>query len=199
MPEGRHMTLEMSLADWLDALAEAKPSPAGGSAAGVVGALAAALAAMVAGITRNGKRYVAVHARAAEVLAQAQALRARMAALAIRDAEEFGRFWSARGDAKAEALREAAGVQQEVLRGAAAAADLGATIADVGAVGALGDAATATFLAAAAARSAYWAMRADLGSPDAGGAGMLSSGLELLEKAEAAEWRVRQILSERIP
>jgi formiminotetrahydrofolate cyclodeaminase len=199
MPDDVHLSQETSLAEWLDRLAEAKPSPAGGSAAAIAGALAAALAAMVAGITRHGKRYAAVHARAADVLEQAQALRARMAALAVRDAEEFGRFWSARGDARAEALRQAAVAQEEVLRGAATAADLAVTMADVGAVGALGDAATGTFLAAAAARSAYWAMRADLGAPDAGGAAMLASGLELVERAEAAEWRVRQILSERIP
>ena len=76
--------------------------------------------------------------------------------------------------------------------------DLAATMADVGVRSALGDAATSAFLAAAAARSAYWAMRADLDPTHAESRSMLSSGLELVEKAEAAEWRVRQILNERI-
>jgi len=71
-------------------------------------------------------------------------------------------------------------------------------MADVGAVSALGDAATGTFLAAAAARSAYWAMRADLDASTPESAAMSSQGLELVEKAEAAEWRVRQIVNERI-
>ena len=71
-------------------------------------------------------------------------------------------------------------------------------MADVGASSALGDAATATFLAAAAARSAFWAMRSDLDAASAEASPMLSLGLELVEKAEAAEWRARQILNERI-
>ena len=54
-----------------------------------------------------------------------------------------------------------------------------------GAPSALGDAATGAFLAAAAARSAYWAMRADLDptSPDA--EPILSSGLELVEQGRS--------------
>ncbi len=110
----------------------------------------------------------------------------------------FGRSFVATGHARDRALREAAEVQLAVLRAAAAAADLAVTMADVGAAGALGDGATGTFLAAAAARSAYWAMRADLGEPSPESEKMLAEGLELVEQAEAAEWRVRQIVNERI-
>ncbi len=192
------LTPQSTMTDWLDALAAANSNPAGGSAAAIAGALAAALAGMVAGITRKRERYASAHDRAAAVLDRASTIRRELQDLAVRDAKVFAHFTAAKGEAKAGALLEAASVQMEVLRRAADAADLAATMADVGMAAALGDAATGSFLAAAAARSAYWAMRADLDptSPESGP--MLASGLELVDEAEAAEWRVRQILSERI-
>ena len=41
-------------------------------------------------------------------------------------------------------------------------------------------------------------MRADLGEPSPESEKMLAEGLELVEQAEAAEWRVRQIVKDRI-
>jgi formiminotetrahydrofolate cyclodeaminase len=198
MPGENRPSPQSSLSAWLDAVAAPPPSPAGGSAASIAAALAAALATMVAGLTREKESYAPMHERAREVVERAAPLRAELLALAVRDAEAFEKFLRARGAARTEALREAAMVQLELLEGAATASDLAATMAVVGVRSALGDAATSAFLAAAAARSAYWAMRADL-DPAYGESGpMLSSGLELVEKAEAAEWRVRQILNERI-
>lgn len=187
-----------SLTAWIEAVAAPPPGPAGGSAAAIAAALGTALAGMVATLTHSKERYAEGHERARSVLGRATALRHDLLSLAVRDAEAFERFFNARGEAKAVALREAAAVQLDLLRASVAAADLSVTMADAGAPTALGDAATGTFLAAAAARSAYWAMRADLDatSPEAGA--MLANGLELLEKAEAAEWRARQILNERI-
>lgn len=198
MPSDTRLSTQTPINAWLDALAAAVPTPAGGSAAAIAGALAAALAEMVAGITRKRDRYASAHDRAAAVLERATALRGELLALAVRDAEVFGSISGAHGEAKERALVKAAEVQLEVLRRAAGAADLTVTMADVGAVGALGDAATGTFLAAAAARSAYWAMRADLDPSTPESAAMSSEGLKLVEKAEAAEWRVRQIVNERI-
>lgn len=198
MPEQNHPGPDTPLKDWIETIAGPPPSPAGGSAAAIAAALAAALAMMVADLTCAKERYAAQHERARQVLDRAAQLRAALLELAQRDARAFERFLKARGAAKTEALRAAGVVQFELLRDSATIGDLAATIADVGAQSALGDAATAAFLAAAAARSAYWAMRADLdaSSPETGA--MLSDGLELMEKAEAAEWRVRQIMNERI-
>lgn len=198
MPGENRPSTQSPLSTWLDAVAALPPSPAGGSAAAIAAALASALAAMVAAHTHGKERYADAHERARSVLGRATPLRAELLALAVRDAEVFEKFLGARGAAKAEALREAATVQLDLLRGAANAADLAATMADVGVASALGDAATGAFLAAASARSAYWAMRADLDATSAESGTMLASGLELVEKAEAAEWRVRQILNERI-
>jgi formiminotetrahydrofolate cyclodeaminase len=198
MPPDHRPSPDSSLSDWVDAVAALPPSPAGGSAAAIAAALAAALVAMVAGMTRGKESYAPMHERAREVLGRAVPLRAELLALAVRDAQAFEKFLQARGAARTEALREAAVVQLDLLRASASAADLAATMADVGVRSALGDAATGAFLAAAAARSAYWAMRADLDPAHEESGSMLSSGLELVEQAEAAEWRVRQILNERV-
>ena len=198
MPSQSRPSPQSSLSGWIDAVAAPPPSPAGGSAAAIAAALAAALAAMVAGLTRRKVSYAPMHPRADEVLARATRLRDELLDLAVRDAEAFETFLTVRGEARTKALREAASVQLELLRATAGAADLAATMADVGARSAVGDAATGAFLAAAAARSAFWAMRADLDPAYGATEKMLTSGLELLEGAETAEWRVRQILNERI-
>ena len=198
MPGDSRPNLQSPLTHWVDAVAALPPSPAGGSAAAIAAALAAALASMVADLTRNRESYASAHERARAVVERAAPLRDQLLALAVRDADVFEKFLVARGPARTAALREAAAVQLELLHGAADAADLAATMADVGLRSALGDAATAAFLAAAASRSAYWAMRADLDPAYGESGSMLSAGLELVEKTEAAEWRVRQILNERI-
>jgi methenyltetrahydrofolate cyclohydrolase len=198
MPDQEHPTLTSSLSEWADAVAAPPPGPAGGSAAAIAVALGVALAEMVATLTQSKDRYAAGHERARSVLGRAPELRSALLALAVRDAEAFEKFFQTRGDERTAALREAAAVQLELLKGAAAAADLTVTMADAGAPSALGDSTTGTFLAAAAARSAYWAMRADLDPASSDADSMLTMGLGLLEKAEAAEWRARQILNERI-
>jgi formiminotetrahydrofolate cyclodeaminase len=54
------MITDKSCADFLDALSYAAPVPGGGGAAGFVGAVGAALAGMVAGLTTGKKRYESV-------------------------------------------------------------------------------------------------------------------------------------------
>src|SRR5580765_191804 len=152
MPANHHPSPDSSLSDWIDAVAALPPSPAGGSAAAIAAALAAALTTMMADLTRAKASYAPQHERARHVLERAAPLRADLLALAVRDAEVFGNFLVARGDAKTEALREAAAVQYELLERAGSVADLAATMADVGVRSALGDAGTSAFLAAAAAR-----------------------------------------------
>ncbi len=198
-----------SLNDWLAALAAPSPSPAGGSAAAIAGAMAAALAQMVAAMTGAREKYRAVHAEAAEVVSRAEGLRGRLAALATRDAEVFTAFAAAlalprgtpaesteRDAAKARAFVSGADVQLELLEGLVEAADLAEAMAGRGLASALGDAATGVLLAAAAARSASWAVRSNLeaaGGADDGRARAAA----LLARVEAAERRVARLLEER--
>ena len=57
----------MEIEGYLDALASADPTPGGGSAATLVGALAAALCAMVARITTTSPKLAPVHEEAAAI------------------------------------------------------------------------------------------------------------------------------------
>jgi formiminotetrahydrofolate cyclodeaminase len=167
---------------------------------------------MVAGLTTRREKYAAVHAYAQETLERADGLRAALLDLASQDAivvaeymdalrlpqgTEFER--TAREAARRAALLEAARVQLELLHDASEVVALAEAMAGSGVATAIGDAATASFLAAAASRSAYWSIRSNLKSlgreetrP------MIESAVVLLDQVEAAEIRVRQVLDERI-
>ena len=71
----------MEFEAYLDALASADPTPGGGSAATLVGAMAAALCAMVARISLTSAKLAPVHAEAAAIAADADKLRRRFVAL----------------------------------------------------------------------------------------------------------------------
>ncbi|HEX6106981.1 MAG TPA: cyclodeaminase/cyclohydrolase family protein [Gemmatimonadales bacterium] len=202
-----------TIANWAEAIAGPGAAPAGGSAAALSGALAAAAVELVAGLTLARERYAPVHERAAAARQAAGRHRAALLSLAGRDAEAFAGFGRAlalprgseaerrvRDEAKAATLRDGAGIQFEVLGEVAGVADLAAELAEHGLATALGDAAAAGFLAAGAARSAYWAVRSNLqdlsGDPAAGS--LAADGLGLLERVEAAEWRIRRLVNERI-
>lgn len=75
---------------YLDRLASAEPTPGGGSAATLVGAMGAALCAMVARITAGSRRLAAVHADAEALAADADVLRERFAAARPLDESAYG-------------------------------------------------------------------------------------------------------------
>src|SRR3954468_19599756 len=204
---------ESSLQQWSDAVAAANAIPAGGAVAALASALAAPLVTMVAGLTTRREKYAAVHAYAQETLERADGLRAAqldlasqdaivvaeyMDALTLPQATEFER--TAREAARRTALLEAARVQLELLRQASEVAALAEAMVGSGVATAIGDAATANFLAGAASRSAYWSIRSNLksiGRPDETRA-LVESAVVTLERVEAAEIRVRQVLDERV-
>ena len=78
-----------TLNGWIDELAGAAPTPGGGSAAALAGTLAAALVAMVARLTIGRKAYAGVEARAREILAEAEQLRAELRRLVDEDAAAY--------------------------------------------------------------------------------------------------------------
>jgi formiminotetrahydrofolate cyclodeaminase len=164
-------------------------------------------------LTLARERYAPAHERAADAGRRGAELRRELLSLATRDAEAFAAFTRAlalprateseradRDRAKRVALRTGADLQLALLGHASVLAALAADLAEHGAASALGDAAAAGFLAAAAARSAYWAARANLQLLGEHGEGRreLDEGLGRLERAEAAEWKIRQLLNERI-
>lgn len=78
-----------SLDGWIDELAGGAPTPGGGSAAALAGALGAALVAMVARLTIGKKAYAAVESRAREILAEAEQLRGELRRLVDEDAAAY--------------------------------------------------------------------------------------------------------------
>jgi formiminotetrahydrofolate cyclodeaminase len=202
------------LRHWLDAFAAPTVAPAGGAAAAVTGASAAALVEMVAGLTGAREKYAAVHDLAARAREKAERLRDGMLTLAARDARAFDAFTRAlampagasdererRARAKADALGVGAAVQLELLSHLAQVAELSLEIADQGLASAVGDVATAAFLAVGGARSAYWSVRGNLAEAGGGTADRdrIATAKTLLERVEDAERRVRHLLEGRIP
>jgi formiminotetrahydrofolate cyclodeaminase len=70
-------------------LASKAATPGGGAAAGLVGALGAALAAMVANLTVGKEKFATVEGQMQEVIADAERLRAALLDLMDRDTEAF--------------------------------------------------------------------------------------------------------------
>jgi formiminotetrahydrofolate cyclodeaminase len=91
-------------------------------------------------------------------------------------------------------------VQIELLHQSAEVAALAEAMVGSGVASAIGDAATASFLAAATSRSAYWSVRSNLkaiGRADENRP-LIETAVVTLERVEAAEIRVRQVLDERV-
>ena len=74
---------------FLDALASGAPTPGGGGAAALTGALSAALASMVANLTTGKKRYAAYQAEIDDILTRTADLKDALYGFIARDAEAF--------------------------------------------------------------------------------------------------------------
>jgi methenyltetrahydrofolate cyclohydrolase len=114
---------------YLDRLASDEPTPGGGSAATLVGALGAALCAMVARITAGNRRYAAVRAEAGAIAAAADALRERFRAAQTLDEAAYDRV------VEASALPKGTDQQQQARTAALQRALVGAAEAPLAASG----------------------------------------------------------------
>jgi formiminotetrahydrofolate cyclodeaminase len=141
---------------FLDRIASAEPEPASGSVAAVAVAMAAGLVAMAARLAHGWPK-------ASEVVEQAEALRSRMATLALADADAYAKVTEAlrlprdspsRSVEVEEALSGAADVPLAVAEAAAEVAVLAKLVAAEGNERLRGDALVAAELAAAGARGA---------------------------------------------
>src|SRR5436190_1084299 len=177
-----------TLDGWLDDLAGGGPVPGGGSAAALAGALAAALVAMVARLTVGRKSYAGVQQRVAEILAEADALRAQLRRLVDDDAAAYAKVSAAyrlskddprRAQAADEALVGAAQTPLAMARGAARLVGLAREIGTIGNRNAHSDAKVGEVLARAALSGAVENVRVNVGSLSEPGLGK-----SLLEEAE---------------
>jgi len=142
----------------LDALASDQPAPGGGSAAALVGAMAAALCAKVALLSEDGGS-----------AAQAAALCRKLTALAEEDARLFKTALSElelRDDdfKLGRALEQAADAPLRIAEACADVAALASALAERGAPAQQADARSAAALAAGAARAAAVLVEVNLGA-----------------------------------
>lgn len=201
----------VSLDGFVASVASSAPVPGGGSVSAHVGALAAALAEMVAGLTVGRKKYAAVDAEMSALALNAALLRAKLAALVQADADAYTAVSAAyrlpRGTPEEQAARDAAiqaalikaaEVPLETARACAQAAALAATCAEKGNTNAASDAGVAALLAEAACRGAGYNVRINVsGMPDKAAGAPLAKEAERLvtlaaEAARRATARVEQ-------
>ncbi len=83
------MMTQSSVDKFLDDLASGNPTPGGGSAAAIIGAMGAALVSMVCNVTIGKKGYEAVEAEMRSVLSESERVRRRLTAMVAEDIAAF--------------------------------------------------------------------------------------------------------------
>ena len=171
------MIKEKSMQDFLDELASKAPTPGGGGAAAVMGAMGAALVSMVANFTLGKKGYEAVESEAAGLLHKAEALRRQLAEMVSADVDAFNQVMGAYGMAretdaqKAErttaiqaALKQATDVPLSCAQLCAEVIRLTRPMASIGNKNVISDAGVAVVAAEAALRSAALNVYVNIGA-----------------------------------
>ena len=137
-----------SAEQFTEKLASKAAVPGGGGAAALVGAVGAALGAMVGNLTIGKKKYAAVEAEIQAILAEIQAIRTELLRLVDADAEAFLPLSKAygipkddptRGEVMESALRLACQVPMELMRTLGRAIELHAILGQKGSRLALSD------------------------------------------------------------
>ncbi len=155
---------ELTLREFLDRLASAAPTPGGGSASALAGAMSAALLAMVARLSQHKGGLDEVFAR---ILEHAERARATLTALVAEDADAFAAVMramrlpratdeekQARQSAVQQALRVAADVPLRVASEAARVLEVAPELARTGNANAISDVAVGVLLGYAAVHGA---------------------------------------------
>jgi formiminotetrahydrofolate cyclodeaminase len=136
---------ELTVKDLLAAFRSADPTPGGGSAAALAGAIGSSLLAMVAGLPKSRAATEADHARLRDARQRCAALSAELEALVDRDSDAYDLVMAAyrkpkgtddekvaRSTAIQTAMREAIEAPLAVMRACAAAAGQGVDVAALG-------------------------------------------------------------------
>jgi len=161
------MTKDNTIAAFLDDLASIRPTPGGGGAAAVCGAIGAALVSMVANLTIGKKNYEAVSEELKAVNEKAERLRAELTGAIEEDVAAFNSVMGAYGLPRAtdpEKAERAAAIQTALkdatlapLRAVKACFEvikLSAAVADKGNLNVISDAGVAVLAANAGLKSA---------------------------------------------
>ena len=171
------MLTELTVKDFLNKVAGSDPVPGGGSIAALNGAIASALAAMVANLTIGKKNYADCEELMKQIAERAAGLKAEFVADVDRDSEAYDRVFAcfkmpkatdeekaARSAAIQEATKFAAQVPMEVARRSYGLMDTIAQVARKGNQNAVTDACVAMMAARSAVLAALMNVRINLGS-----------------------------------
>jgi len=166
----------LSLKSFLDALASQSPTPGGGTAAAVTGALGAGLAEMVAALTLSKEKFAPVHEAMRAIAEESRRARAELLRLSDEDALAYDAVVAARrlpketeeektsrSSAIASANRTATEVPMRTARAAARLLALLPELVEKGNPNALSDAGAAALLLEAAAEAALLNVGINLG------------------------------------
>jgi len=161
------MTKNNTIARFLDELASEQPTPGGGGAAAIMGAVGAALVSMVANLTIGKKNYEAFDAELKEARAKAEALRAELTAAINEDVDAFNAVMgayglpregdeqkAARAAAIQAALKQATDAPLRAVKACHEVIKLSAIVAEKGNINVISDAGVAALAANAGLRSA---------------------------------------------
>jgi formiminotetrahydrofolate cyclodeaminase len=159
--------VDQQVSAFLDALASAEPTPGGGTAAAIAGAMGASLLMMVAGLSKSRTGSEEERVALAEARASLTSVRDRLTALADADSEAFNQVMAAyrlpkstdvekaaRKDAIQQALKTATTTPLDTLRAAGDGVRLGLMVREHGNPSAASDADVGIGLLRAAADGA---------------------------------------------
>jgi len=161
------MITKSAIDEFLERLASAQPTPGGGSAAAIMGAMGAALVSMVCNVSIGKKGYEAAEAGLQAVRARSEALRLRLGAMVEEDVAAFDGLMAAyklpkateeqtnqRAKSVQASLRRATEVPLDCARVCAKVIELAHRAGELGYRGVISDAGVGALAAYAAARSA---------------------------------------------
>ena len=168
--------IEKPVTDFLDELSSRSPTPGGGSAAALSGAMGASLVCMVCNLTLGKEKYKDVEADVRRLLAQGESLRDALLAQLEGDIKVYGQVSAAyrlpkgtpaekavRSQAIQAALKEATMVPLEIARLCGKVMDLCLPATQKGNVAAVSDAGVGVAVAEAGLRSAALNVKINLG------------------------------------
>ena len=167
---------DLKSTEFLTALASSAPAPGGGGGAAMAGALAAALASMVANLTIGKEKFAQQEPEVKALLEEAEQVRQRLLGLVEDDAAVFNSFMScyklpkateeekvARTAAIRSAAKQAAEVPLAIARASYKVLTLADRLVRIGNPGVITDGACSALLARAALRCAEYNVRINLG------------------------------------
>jgi len=210
---GRTTFRSVSVQDFFQSIGSDDPTPGGGTASAMAGAMGASLVLMVAVLTEGKKKYRDVREEVGRVLQEGELLREELLDLADEDSEAFDgvmtalrlprdteREKKARSRALQEATRQAAEVPRQIMVRCHRVLALAVNMAEVGNSNAVSDALVAGELAAAGARGGAANVMINLSSlRDEEYSAEVTCQLEQMQsEAEGMLQQLREVVDERM-